>query len=240
MNKLEKILRDSENPRKYVRVNSFDDYLNLPLNKRYKWGFWYLLPDSLPTRMFNGGNKIGTWEDFNEYMQIWHPLQFFIRHTFPRLFRPIKWKLKDYKWKIYYIFKPQHRELTRAIGRDWRDLTDIIPDILFACVKSYVEGELNGKIPHHDLEETKGFERSNLRAWNKFYRKLEDCYFYIEVEKPRLEKLLSESYKKVATDDRNLSYKETYKESIKIEKELRFNDNKWLYWIVANRDMLWS
>lgn len=239
MNKLIKLLNTLKNPQKYVQVDNLNDYLALPKEKREKWGFWYIQPYALPSKFFDDA-ETGTWEDFEEYLRKEYPIQSFIREVMPKWFYPIQRYYHDYKWKIYYLFHPQHSELHKTIAREWRDLTGIIPDFLFACIKSYVEKELNGKIPHHDIKKASKFEKSLLINENKFYNELKKCYQYITIERLELEKLESEELRRCSENkDKSLSYYKKYKSYILIERKLKYYDDKWLTWIVKFRDCLW-
>ncbi len=63
--------------------------------------------------------------------------------------RIYEWKLSlpgyyrwhDFYWELRSYIIPQHRELTRAVDRRWRDLVSIIPDFLCECIISFVEKE---------------------------------------------------------------------------------------------------
>lgn len=240
---IEKVIKVLE--KKSVFVHSFNDYLNLPLAERTKcFGLWYKMPFALPVKMFNNddNDETGTWEDFDKWAKSNYPVQFFMRDTFPAYFYPIRRKLKDCKWKIYAIFKPQHRELHKIIGREWRDLVYIIPNILFECVKSYVDKELKGDIPFHDVDKCENeFEKPILIDWNNFYKGFTECYNYIIMERPLLnEKLDKENDNAIKDERKNLTYGEKYAESIKIEKELKEKDDKYLSWILEYREMFWT
>lgn len=141
-NKLDKILVELENPKKYVPVESVDEYFELPKNQRTTFGFWYKLPSALPWDIFKDNEKDGGWGEFYARIKKIYPIQYFIREVIWKNIDIYFYRLKR-KWEDWYIylFEPQHSELRATIPRNWRDLDTCIENFLYACIVSFVEEE---------------------------------------------------------------------------------------------------
>ena len=239
---LEKLIKNLANPCKYVQISSLDEYFKLPVSQRTKWfNLYYLEPSALPSKMFqNDDDKSGTWEDFHKWAKAHYPIQFYFRETFPTYFYPVKWKWNDFRWKIYYIFRPQHPNLHKLIGRGYVDSTYLIPNLLFQIVIDFVEIEREGKIELQKVEENEELERPLIENWNKFYGELQNCYDYVKFKRAKLNEQLDAALSIAAKDRSNKDYDIKYADMIRIENEIKENDDKWLNFITDNRESFWT
>jgi hypothetical protein len=94
----------------------------------------------------------------------------------------------------------------------------------------------------HFVEDEKCFEMTDYEGSGeihlKFARELMECYMYITVRRPNLDKQYWTSFPE---DDKYTGdYYKDYAETNRLEKELEEQDTKWLTWIVTNRNFLWT
>jgi hypothetical protein len=126
------------------------------------------------------------------------------------------------------IFKPRQRWIKDHIEYNkWCDKVQLIPDFLFGCVVHLVEEE--------KWLESIDYEATDHHA--KFAKELQECYDYIKVGRPKLNKDLDEAYKNIPDV---VDYEERYGEVIRIEKELTDLDQKYSIWIVTNKGFMWT
>jgi hypothetical protein len=244
---LDKILDDYKSS-KYIDVKSILDYKALPVEKRsgrvWYWPApWYKLPRSLPVENFQDlvGPR-GSWGELDRFLADEFPIQYFLRDGYRNnklywFFRRIGWKTRDVKYWIKYFLFPCRPELLKAIPKNqYFDLPEVMREFLFACVISLVEGEYEGKIPHHSLKNVHKMEKPMLIKWNEFYDELKKCYKYITIERKELVKNLDlelTACSKLKSDKKYLKY-------WKMEKQLDQLDKKWLKWVVAENASFWA
>lgn len=102
------------------------------------------------------------------------------------------WDIFPYGWRMYYydniqpIFKPQNSRLRKSIPRTWVDSDSLLVDLNFEIVKIFYENEYKSGIVDWSADEL----HKEFADW------LEKIYHYITIEKPQLEKDLSNSYPK--------------------------------------------
>jgi hypothetical protein len=109
------------------------------------------------------------------------------------------------------------------------DKVNLIPDLNFAMVVHFVEGE-----EALDVTDWDGTSEKH----SQFAKELKECYDYIKVRRPALQEQLDNSYpnEETMTGDYNVDYAEHTRLEVLLNKE----DTKYLVWIVTNRDYFWA
>lgn len=142
-----------------------------------------------------------------------------------RLFR----RLKDFHYRqISTRLWPRQKWLTDRIPRCWEDKTTIIPDLLFACVIHYVDGE-------------KCFEQVVIEE--PLATELRACYDWAKTGRAAAEKVKEDSWHPGPLKQGSFEMEKgtgSMEEYIRLEHEIVEQDTKWLVWIVQHRDYLWT
>lgn len=142
------------------------------------------------------------------------------------------WILPKYKYNWYDRIKctlnPCQKWIKKHIEyKQWCDKVELIPKFLFGCVVHYVEEE-------------KCFERINWKGSSPQHAKVADelqkCYEYITVTRPALEQQIEDAYDNLPESG---SYEEKYADVISTEKTLKEADDKYMMWIVENKNFMW-
>ena len=134
---------------------------------------------------------------------------------------------RAYDW-LRYKLNPSQKWLKKQIPDDWSDKTHLIPELNFAMVVHFVDGE-------------KCFDNTDYEASGenhvKFANDLKDCYDYIKNRRPALQKQHDASY----PDEETMTgvYAVDYAELNRLEVLINKEDTKYLVWIVINRDFFW-
>lgn len=164
------------------------------------------------------------------------------------------WDLFPYSWRHYYwdyikpIFKPCHQRIRKSIPRTWKDISHLLVDVNFEMIKAFYEEEYK-----------KGIVDWGSDAWHKeFAEWLESAYNYIIVERPQLEKDLSNAYPSISLIERmeetfdekgnkcytlkddGIPYEVKYAEVNRIEKLIDEKDTDVLTQFIKRRDFLWT
>ena len=131
--------------------------------------------------------------------------------------------------KIRYKINPRQKWIKKHIEYNcWCDKVELIPKFLFGCVV-------------HFVEEEKCFDTVDWKASSKdhteFENELCECYEYIKVKRPSLEKQMDYAYDNLPEAQ---TYHERYADVIRIEKEIDDADKKYMAWIVENKDFMWT
>jgi hypothetical protein len=211
----------------YQHVGSADEYINMPYRQRTVWLFWYKSPIiSCNGKRFSW--PLGSKDDRNKvdaFIKRKFPIQFFIRDVSFSL----KCKLSRLRDWISYTLRPRQKWLAKQIPKSWCDKTHLIQLINFAMVVHFIEEE-------KALDVT-DWEASSPQA-DKFSKELMDCYNYIKVRRPQLEKEHDNSYPtdETRTGVFDVDYAETNRLEVLLDKE----DTKYLTWIVINREYFWT
>lgn len=208
---------------KYKSVKTVEEYTSMPRRDRTVWGIFYMHPHITSARQLFGHSK--DRKALDEFIQKNFPIQYWLRETCFTL----KVKLSVRYDKLRYFLNPRQKWLTKQIPKEWSDKTHLIPFVNFAMVTHFVEVE--------DAECTTNWENSGEGA-NQFYKELKDCYDYIKVRRPQLEKDLDASYPD--EDTRTGKYGVDYAENQRLELLINKEDTKYLVWIVTNRDYFWT
>ena len=147
-------------------------------------------------------------------------------------------------WPIYYLFRPQHSELRKVIPRSYQELDSLMVEFNFALVKSLVEKQYNGidnlYVDYLAIPQVGGeFDKELVDRWNNFRQQLFNCYKYITGQRVKLQKELDDAHKfdLPATPE---VWEKFFTDSTRIEQEIENLDNKWLVWIVNNKNYFWT
>lgn len=209
---------------KYQYVASAEEYANMPYSKRTVWLFWYKDPLITGDAGWPIGKK-SEREKADAFVKRNFPIQFWIRGKGFSL----RCKLSRLHDWISEQMNPRQKWLTKQIPKSWCDKTHLIPLINFAMVVDFVDGE--------DALNTTDWEASSAQA-DQFSKELKDCYDYIKVRRPQIEKDLEHSYPD--EDKRTGVFEVDYAENTRLELLLNKEDTKYLTWIVTNRDYFWT
>jgi hypothetical protein len=160
--------------------------------------------------------------------ELWYMLPLWYRNLWDEHIRP--------------FFRPQHSELRAAIPKRWMDITEIIPEILYACVISYVEKE-DGINLWEIQDEGHGCKIAapmlrEVYQWAKkgraeFQEKIMAAYPPLPEAKEwtRLAEHLNKH-----DPERDAAYAKVDQ----LETQFDDIDTKYLVWIVTHRDGFWS
>lgn len=207
----------------YKYVSSPQEYIDLPWKERSVWYFWYM--DALVS---NGVNPLGRNRDrkeIEEFIKKNHYIQYHIR----RVGSKMRYKFLHLWDETCYFLKPRQKWLIKKIPNSWADKTWLIPEVNFAMVIDFIEGE--------EALDVTNWEGSSDQA-GQFEKELKDCYDYIKNRRPQLQKDYENSYPD--EDNRTGKYEIDYAEHTRIELLLNKEDTKYLVWIVTNRDFFWT
>jgi hypothetical protein len=212
-------------------ASTFEAYLAIPEKDRQYLG-WYLYPYAMEWKrpVFFGSNGDDDGSEFSKvdaHLKKKYPVQFFLRDT---VIGTIESKLsyyRNYWWyrKVSTFFNPRQKWLTKQIPNTWCDKTTLIPQLNFAMIVHFVDVE-------------KCFENTvydDSPEHIKFASELKECYNFIKVVLPELEKQRDASYPTTYTGD----YYKDYGELNRLEKIIDEETTKWLVWIVTNRNHFW-
>lgn len=143
----------------------------------------------------------------------------------PSIIERIKWDLQDLTWKIYRFFKPAHKQIRNAIPKQFVDISSLIVIVNFEFIKSFHDNEMH--IVDWEYDE----------HYKEFKNWINSAYDYITIERPELEKELSNSYPPPKMKG---TYEEKYKDVIRLEKLIETKDTEILFELIKRRKMFWS
>jgi hypothetical protein len=207
-----------------LHVATAEEYINMPRHQRVMWGFWYVHCYITGGRVIFGSKK--ELAKLETFLKTHYPIQWFLREVVYWKVRIAYTKANDY---IRHSINPRQRWLTKQIPKCWVDKVNLIPDLNFAMVVHFVEGE-----EALDVTDWDGTSEKH----SQFAKELKDCYDYIKVRRPDLQKQLDNSYpnEETMTGDYHVDYAEHTRLEVLLNKE----DTKYLVWIVTNRDYFWA
>jgi hypothetical protein len=229
----------------YIKVNSVDDYFNLPSSERERWGL-YRRPFALPcewleTRM---GKKSGDlkpekrgWASWREQIKREYPVQWFLREWCFSYENPIYAFIKgvyfDYTEKKYAIkrfIKPFYPRFRKSMPRHkYIDVCEALKRVNFALILDFWHDEMSsGTVDWEDNAQHKNF-----------YKRVEALVKYIEVERPALEKKADDALT-LATNKKTGTYEQRYSKYNAIEAKIAQKDTDLLVWAMQNREMFWT
>jgi hypothetical protein len=132
--------------------------------------------------------------------------------------------IKDY-------FNPRQKWLTQVIPNHWCDKVELIPHLLFTCLINFVESENGlGQLDYDWAEELKAGDISEeyLESIYSSYKELKAAYTYIKHDRPQLVKAFVDSYE------------EHYRNTHRLEKDLKDKDQEAMMLIVKHRQIMWT
>jgi len=218
--------------KRYVTVKSVEEYFALPRQEREYMG-WYLKPFALPWEGFGQQQEQG-WRAWSKRIRQEYPVQGFVREWLFDKDNPVysffvvrKMKL-EFTWSAIKLFCNPALKRWRASAprHKWRDISTLVVDSNFALVLDFWYDEvLDGWINWEANEQHKEFH-----TWIK------KAVYYIEQERPALEKQIEVSYANL----KGTTYEERYGTIDKIQKDIDSRDTILLKDIIDNRKFFWT
>ena len=151
----------------------------------------------------------------------------------------IYYRFLDYKSLISSFFFPRQKWLTKIIPNTWCDKTELIPSILYECLKHYVEKE--------KCFETVDWDHHII--YKDAAKDIKECYKWITEDRPKIQaeidRIISGGWSGVDSLIRELqsptkTYDERYPNLNNLELELENKDTHYLSLIVKHRGYLWT
>lgn len=193
-------------------------YSNVMKNK-----FWYDVPSSL------------TWEDWEKWRcdtRAAHPLQYWLRETMPMWFRVhIWWDLRELYWKVYRFFNPCHKDIRKAVSRQWADVASLIIDVNFAMILSFKKEADESWI---DWDATP--EHRKFKNW------LDSAAHWITEGRPNCEAQKDACYPPhpLPPEMKGLTYEQLYGSLNAVEKLIDETDTNILKQMIEYREYMWT
>jgi hypothetical protein len=159
----------------------------------------------------------------NKFQFFWYNFKTTVTHAIPYQVRNF------YYYHIRTIWNPQHSRIRKVIPKHWMDLDYVIQTVNFEIIKSFYEDEYDKGIVDWDGS---GKQVQAFAQW------LTKAYQYITVERPELERKLSDSYPTEPTPNRN--YEELYGQVDYYEKLIEEKDTKVLVQLMKYRSFMWT
>lgn len=130
--------------------------------------------------------------------------------------------------RITNFFQPKQNWIKDCIEwNNWCDKPELIRDFSFGCIV-------------HLIEKERWFQQIDFTVTDhhsKFARELQECYTYIKVRRPNLQKQLSKAYDNIPISEKyNVRYAEVNKLIEKIDKL----DNEVIIWVAENKGFMWT
>ena len=229
---------------KNVRVSTLEAYLSLPKEDRemHVWfwpGPWYRTPYAMSLDMdsFESGKIEGEWGKFHCEMKKRYPVQFFFRDY--QNWPPVSYfnmQLRYFSDNYYYPFKcffnSRNKHIQKQIPNTWKCSGEIIKDVLYSMFeKEYLPNKMaNWKSGYSDAEKPGGH-------WYEKALEFDACYKWFNEDRKELESKLEMAWENLPRG-KNLDYYQKYGVTNELEQQIEDGDNKYLSWIVVNRNIL--
>ena len=223
----------------YVRVDSAEEYFNLPLDQTTTKLGLYRVPYGLPVEdiddLFsdNPENKTG-WGYWNQQIKKRHPIQWFFRDWLFSTKNPIlysykkfmEWPLTEARWAIKNFIKPAFPRWRKTLPRHkWSDITRVVVESNFNLILDfYYEEVLDGWVDWDSDETHKTFKN-----------KLEENVKWIEEGRARWQNEIDEELTRASKNKQIKDYKERYGEFDRLEKVMYDKETEILKWFIDNR-----
>jgi hypothetical protein len=145
--------------------------------------------------------------------------------------------------------RPRNKWLTKKLPRTWCDKVELIPIVLYEMVIHFVEDEkCFERLEYRDIPEEEKMIKE-IYDWAKtgrkaFIEKIDNSYppleetEFVRIETGEVDGRGRPYYELKSKSKK--SYEELYGELNKLEAEFTSIDNKYLSWIVLNRERLWT
>ena len=188
-----------------------------------KLSFWYSEPSA---------QSWDDWELWRKDIKKQYPVQYWVRETVPHWFAVrIKWPCRDMYWKIYRFFNPCHKDIRKAIPREWNDISILIVDVNFAMILSFKKEADESCVDWNGTPEHREFKN-----W------LDSAVHWIKEGKPNCEAQCNALYPPhpLPPELKDKSYDELYGELNKVEKLIDETDANFLKQMIAYRDYFWT
>ena len=188
-----------------------------------KLSFWYSEPSA---------QSWDDWELWRKDIKKQYPVQYWVRETVPHWFAVrIKWPCRDMYWKIYRFFNPCHKDIRKAIPREWNDISNLIVDVNFAMILSFKKEADESCVDWNGTPEHREFKN-----W------LDSAVHWIKEGKPNCEAQCNALYPPhpLPPELKDKSYDELYGELNKVEKLIDETDANFLKQMIAYRDYFWT
>lgn len=226
----------------YVKVNSVDEYFNLPKQERERWGL-YRKPFALPLDNWPvSGSAIKIqdmkgWSAWEAEIKHRYPVQWFLREWCFSWENPVYafiktcyFKYRDKTFTVKCFINPFFPRFRKSMPRHkYADICQVLREVNFALVLDFwYEEMLNGVVNWGDNIQHK-----------TFYKKVKAAVKYIEVDRPALETKLDKQLS-VAFTKKKGTYEQRYGKSNAIEKKMVDKDTELLVWVMQNREMFWT
>ena len=192
-------------------------------NKECKNSFWYTVPCAL------------TWDDWNSWRESTkkqYPIQYWPRETVPHWFAiRIKWPCRELYWKIYRFFNPCHKDIRKAIPRQWSDIANLIVDVNFAMILSFKKEAEESFVNWDGTDNHRQFKN-----W------LDSAHQWITQGRPACEAQRDALYPPhpLPPEMKGKSYDELYGELNKVEALIAETDANILKQMIDYRDYFWT
>ena len=192
-------------------------------NKTMKKDFWYDVPSSL------------AWEDWEKWRndtRAAYPFQYWLRETMPLWFQVyIWWDLRELYWKVYRFFNPCHKDIRKAVSRQWSDITSLIIDVNFAMILSF-------------KKEADEFwvDWDNTPEYRKFKNWLDSAAHWITEGRPNCEAQKDACYPPhpLPPEMKGWTYDQLYGNVNQMEKLISETDSNILKQMIEYRDYMWT
>ena len=188
-----------------------------------KSNLWYKVPSSL------------TWEDWEKWRndtRTTYPFQYWLRETMPRWFRVhVWWDLREMYWSVYRFFNPCHKDIRKAIPRQWCDITSLVVDVNFAMILSFKKEADESFVEWDDTPEHRKFKN-----W------LDVAAHWITEGRPSLEAQRDALYPPSPLPDemKGLTYDQLYGSLNQVEKLIDETDTNILKQMIEYREYMWT
>ena len=184
---------------------------------------WYPTPRSL---------SLDDWQSWRENTKAQYPIQYWFRETLTHWFAvQIKLPCRELYWKIYRFFNPCHKDIRKAIPRQWSDITSLIVDVNFAMILSF----------HEEADES-FVDWDGTPEHRQFKNWLDSAVHWIKEGRPNCEAQKNALYPPhpLPPELKGKSYTELYGELNKIEQLIAETDGNILKQMIDYRDYMWT
>lgn len=192
-------------------------------SSKSKSKFWYDVPSSLPTK---------EWDAWRKSTQKIYPIQYMFRETIPIWINVhIWWNWRELYWKVYRFFKPCHKDIRKAIPRQWCDITSLIIDVNFAMIFSFKK----------EADES-CVEWNSTPEHRKFKNWLDSAAHWIKEGRPNCEAQRDALYPPhpLPVEMKGLTYEQLYGSLNEVEKLIDETDSNILKQMIEYREYFWT
>ncbi len=169
------------------------------------------------------------WEEWDAKTKSKYPIQFFIRETADDIRYIFTRKTRDCYWAVYRFFNPCHKDIRRAIPRQWSDISELIVDVNAAMIISFKK-EADASCV--DWSATEGHQ--------KFKNWLDAAAKWFATDKAITLKQLEAAYPPLGSKNSNKTYEELYGEVNRLEQLIKDTDTEFFKQMLEYRDYMWT